>query len=88
VPGLLNFYAGVLNTHHVLSLSSGETKGEPSRFLKMADRVYSEASHVEAVEGRVTVEGPDGVDVALTPDAAMKPPIACLSQRPKRRARR
>jgi hypothetical protein len=52
----------------------------------MADRVYSEASHVEAVEGRVTVEGPDGVDVALTPDAAMKPPIACLSQRPKRRA--
>jgi hypothetical protein len=50
----------------------GGTKGEPSRFSKMADKIYNEASHVEAVEGRVTVEGPDGVDVALTPDAAME----------------
>jgi hypothetical protein len=32
--------------------------------------IYSEPSDVTAVDGEVKVEGPDEVDVALTPDAA------------------
>jgi hypothetical protein len=32
--------------------------------------VYEEASKVAAAEGAVEVEGPDEVDVALTPEAA------------------
>ena len=32
--------------------------------------VYDEASQVEAEDGVVSVEGPDAVDVKLTPDAA------------------
>ena len=32
--------------------------------------LYSEASHVSAKDGEVLVDGPDGVDVALTPEAA------------------
>jgi hypothetical protein len=31
---------------------------------------YPEASEVNAEEGKVIVEGPDGVAVTLTPDAA------------------
>ena len=34
------------------------------------DRVYHEPSHVEAVNGVVEVDGPDAVEVALTPEAA------------------
>jgi hypothetical protein len=36
----------------------------------MDDKIYSDASHVEAKEGAVVVDGPDGVDVKLTPEAA------------------
>jgi hypothetical protein len=32
--------------------------------------VYDEPSKVDAVEGQVEVQGPDEVDVALTPEAA------------------
>jgi hypothetical protein len=32
--------------------------------------VYDEASDVAAVEGAVELDGPDAVDVAMTPDAA------------------
>jgi len=32
--------------------------------------VYEEASVVTAVEGAVELEGPDSVDVAMTPEAA------------------
>jgi hypothetical protein len=34
------------------------------------DELYSEPSEVKAVEGNVEVDGPDAVDVALTPEAA------------------
>jgi hypothetical protein len=34
------------------------------------DRLYDEASKVEAEDGEVLVDGPDGVAVSLTPDAA------------------
>ena len=33
-------------------------------------QVYSKASDVSAEEGIVNVDGPDGVDVGLTPEAA------------------
>jgi hypothetical protein len=33
-------------------------------------QIYSRASDVTAEEGVVNVDGPDAVDVALTPDAA------------------
>ena len=33
-------------------------------------QVYNEPSEVTAVDGDVAMEGPDGVDVALTPTAA------------------
>ena len=33
-------------------------------------RVYNEASDVVAKDGNVVVDGPDGVDVSLTPEAA------------------
>jgi hypothetical protein len=35
-----------------------------------SDEIHTEASHVKAEADAVTVEGPDGVDVKLTPDAA------------------
>lgn len=36
----------------------------------MDDRIYDEPSVVEAEDGNVVVDGPDGVAVLLTPDAA------------------
>ena len=34
------------------------------------NHVFSEPSKVTAVDGKVEVDGPDAVDVALTPEAA------------------
>ena len=34
------------------------------------DRIYDEASEVEAQDGMVVVDGPDAVAVLLTPEAA------------------
>lgn len=34
------------------------------------DRIYDQASEVDAEDGIVRVKGPDEVDVRLTPDAA------------------
>ena len=34
--------------------------------------VYAKASEVSAEEGIVNVDGPDGVDVGLTPEAALE----------------
>ena len=34
--------------------------------------VYSKASDVSAEDGIVNVDGPDGVDVGLTPEAALE----------------
>jgi hypothetical protein len=36
----------------------------------MDDKVYNEPSEARAMNGTVSVEGPDGVSVLLTPDAA------------------
>lgn len=34
------------------------------------ETVYDEASDVKVVDGKVQVDGPDAVDVSLTPEAA------------------
>ncbi|MFN3389173.1 MAG: hypothetical protein ACK40O_09575 [Allosphingosinicella sp.] len=36
----------------------------------MDDKVYDEATKVDAHEGRVVLDGPDGVAVLMTPEAA------------------
>ena len=36
------------------------------------EKIYNDASKVSASDGDVRVDGPDGVDVRLTPDAAME----------------
>ena len=38
----------------------------------MDKETYSKPSEVVADEGKVLVDGPDGVDVALTPEAAVE----------------
>jgi hypothetical protein len=38
----------------------------------MDDKVYTEPSKVEAKGGNVIVDGPDGVAVRLTPEAAVE----------------
>lgn len=35
-----------------------------------SDKTYNKPSDVVAIDGKVLVDGPDGVDVALTPEAA------------------
>ncbi len=41
------------------------------RFCSMDDEeIYSEPSKVNAQDGHVVVDGPDGVDVSLTPESA------------------
>lgn len=34
------------------------------------EKIYDEATQVSAKEGSVVLDGPDGVDVSITPDAA------------------
>ena len=36
----------------------------------MEDKVYDEATKVDAEDGTVVLDGPDGVDVLMTPEAA------------------
>jgi hypothetical protein len=38
----------------------------------MQDKIYDQPSKVEAEDGNVVVDGPDGVAVRLTPDAAVE----------------
>jgi hypothetical protein len=38
----------------------------------MDDKVYDEPTNVEAEDGKVVLDGPDGVDVQMTPDAALE----------------
>ena len=41
-------------------------------FQVMADKVYDTPSEVEAEDGNVVVDGPDGVAVTLLPEAAIE----------------
>ena len=36
----------------------------------MDDEIYDEPTKVEAEDGKVILDGPDGVDVMMTPEAA------------------
>ena len=38
----------------------------------MDDKVYDEATKVDAEDGKVVLDGPDGVAVLMTPDAALE----------------
>ncbi|HEX8623306.1 MAG TPA: hypothetical protein VF718_15160 [Allosphingosinicella sp.] len=38
----------------------------------MDDEVYDEPTKVDAQDGKVVLDGPDGVDVMMTPDAALE----------------
>lgn len=38
----------------------------------MDDKVYDEPTKVDAEDGNVVLDGPDGVDVSMTPDAALE----------------
>ncbi len=38
----------------------------------MEDEVYNEPSRVSARDGAVSVDGPDGVDVLMSPQAALE----------------
>lgn len=38
----------------------------------MDEKIYGEASQVAAENGSVEIDGPDGVDVTLTPEAAIE----------------
>lgn len=49
---------------------------------------YDEPSSVEAVNGAVHVDGPDAVDVALTPEAAEETSERLLGQAFKARGQR
>jgi hypothetical protein len=50
--------------------------------------VFGEPSEVKAVDGTVEVDGPDGVDVALTPEAAEETSERLLGQAFKARGQR
>lgn len=51
-------------------------------------RLFSDPSDVEAQEGRVEVEGPDEVDIALTPEAAEETSERLLEKSMKARGQR
>ncbi|HEX8225334.1 MAG TPA: hypothetical protein VF605_16085 [Allosphingosinicella sp.] len=38
----------------------------------MDEKVYDEPTRVDAEDGKVILDGPDGVDVQMTPDAALE----------------
>jgi hypothetical protein len=38
----------------------------------MTKETYSKPSEVTAEDGRVLLDGPDGIDVAMTPEAALE----------------
>jgi hypothetical protein len=52
------------------------------------DEVYYEPSDVKAVEGNVDVDGPDAVDVTMTPEAAEETSERLLGQALKARGQR
>lgn len=45
----------------------------------MDEKVYDEPTKVEAEAGRVVLDGPDGVDVMMTPEAALETSDRLLS---------
>ena len=54
----------------------------------MNSKAYNEPSNVEAVDGDVMVDGPDAVDVSLTPEAAEETSERLLGEAMKARGQR
>lgn len=52
------------------------------------DEIYDEASKVRAEDGVVNVDGPDAVDVKLTPDAAEKTSDSLIEESLRARGQR
>ena len=52
------------------------------------NRTYDEPSKVEAEDGVVAVDGPDGVDVKLTPEAAIETSDRLLEKSAEARGQR
>ena len=52
------------------------------------DQIHNEPSDVKAVDGNVEVEGPDAVEVALTPEAAEETSDRLLRQSFKARGQK
>jgi len=50
--------------------------------------VYDDASSVTAVDGAVEIDGPDAVDVAMTPEAAEETSERLIDQAVKARGQR
>ena len=50
--------------------------------------IYSDASDVRAVDGAVEIDGPDAVDVAMTPEAAEETSDRLASEAIKARGQR
>jgi hypothetical protein len=66
------------NASHLNTLSRIPDQASPWRVVLARERrsvvgkTYDEPSEVDAEQGDVTVDGPDGVAVSLTPDAAVE----------------
>jgi len=52
------------------------------------DRVYDDPSVVAAIDGAVELDGPDAVDVAMTPEAAEETSERLLGEAVKARGQR
>src|SRR5215210_7088984 len=51
--------------------ASEGTAARPKHFRYMSTKeLFDEPTEIEAVDGKVELDGPDGVDVAMTPEAA------------------
>lgn len=46
------------------------TRRHSSASYTMDSKIYDEATKVDAEDGNVVLDGPDGVDVSMTPEAA------------------
>jgi hypothetical protein len=56
--------------------------------MNMDKQVYEDPSAVKAADGAVELDGPNGVDVAMSPDAAEETSERLLSQALKARGQR
>ncbi len=59
-----------MNTPRAVPRGSPGTGAFRGRWATLMDKAHNEPSEITAEEGEVIVEGPDGVAVSLTPDAA------------------
>jgi hypothetical protein len=58
-------------THQPVNAASSGTDSLSAHLGYMGHKeLFDEATKIQAVDGEVQLDGPDGVDVALTPEAA------------------